>query len=449
MQADNEEVTLMTKEEQALAADQPASLNLERSASMESVGDGEKPSGDHVPDALGPAVGSPLALLQQKVVIDQPGALPKLLSLLRLLQEIPDDDKGLAGWSQLEKIVRNAVKVQAAKDVNTVVARLSNMGAGKSGGKEDPETAEKLKKLEKTERELADLKKEVEDLRKRPPAPAGGGLAPPPLAPPPVGAASRRRRSRRRRSPAARRRRRSHRRRSVAASRRRRSHRRPSPAAWRRRRSRRRPPRRPGAAADPGWPRRRRRSRAGRRRRRSRRGAAAAARPGGAAAADAGRAGGAAAADGDGSGVQEEGGAEAGRADAAAPLGQAPRHEDQGDDVGERGGRRGRLQEDRRRRARVDVRRVGRAPEEGGGGRRRRPRLGRGAEEAGEADDRDARRPEDGEQRRDRDLALQEVGVEIASAITDGSETAFTSDQLSSLLAILPSAEDVETVKGQ
>ena len=43
MQADNEEVTLMTKEEQALAADQPASLNLERSASMESVGDGEKP----------------------------------------------------------------------------------------------------------------------------------------------------------------------------------------------------------------------------------------------------------------------------------------------------------------------------------------------------------------------------------------------------------------------
>ena len=169
MQADNEEVTLMTKEEQALAADQPASLNLERSASMESVGDGEKPSGDHVPDALGPAVGSPLALLQQKVVIDQPGALPKLLSLLRLLQEIPDDDKGLAGWSQLEKIVRNAVKeVQAAKDVNTVVARLSNMGAGKSGGKEDPETAEKLKKLEKTERELADLKKEVEDLRKRP-----------------------------------------------------------------------------------------------------------------------------------------------------------------------------------------------------------------------------------------------------------------------------------------
>jgi len=188
MQADNEEVTLMTKEEQALAADQPASLNLERSASMESVGDGEKPSGDHVPDALGPAVGSPLALLQQKVVIDQPGALPKLLSLLRLLQEIPDDDKGLAGWSQLEKIVRNAVKeVQAAKDVNTVVARLSNMGAGKSGGKEDPETAEKLKKLEKTERELADLKKEVEDLRKRPPAPAGGGLAPPPLAPPPVG----------------------------------------------------------------------------------------------------------------------------------------------------------------------------------------------------------------------------------------------------------------------
>ena len=85
------------------------------------------------------------------MVIDQPGALPKLLSLLRLLQEIPDDDKGLAGWSQLEKIVRNAVKeVQAAKDVNTVVARLSNMGAGKSGGKEDPETAEKLKKLEKT-----------------------------------------------------------------------------------------------------------------------------------------------------------------------------------------------------------------------------------------------------------------------------------------------------------
>ena len=61
MQADNEEVTLMTKQEQALAADQPASLNLERSASMESVGDGEKPSGDHVPDALGPAVGSPLA----------------------------------------------------------------------------------------------------------------------------------------------------------------------------------------------------------------------------------------------------------------------------------------------------------------------------------------------------------------------------------------------------
>ena len=38
--------------------------------------------------------------------------------------------------------------------------------------------------------------------------------------------------------------------------------------------------------------------------------------------------------------------------------------------------------------------------------------------------------------------------AEIASAITDGSETAFTSDQLSSLLAILPSAEDVETVKG-
>ena len=37
MQADNEEVTLMTKEEQALAADQPASLNLERSASMESL----------------------------------------------------------------------------------------------------------------------------------------------------------------------------------------------------------------------------------------------------------------------------------------------------------------------------------------------------------------------------------------------------------------------------
>ena len=164
-------------------------------------------------------------------------------------------------------------EVQAAKDVNTVVARLSNMGAGKSGGKEDPETAEKLKKLEKTERELADLKKEVEDLRKRRPRP-------------PAVASRRRWSHHRRRSAAASRRRRSRRRRSRAVSA-------PPPLAPRAGRRRPRaaaartaaPPRRPGAAgalAPPPLPAawRRRRSRVARAAVDARAGAAAAADPG-------------------------------------------------------------------------------------------------------------------------------------------------------------------------
>ena len=195
------------------------------------------------------------------------------------------------------------------------------------------------------------------------------------------------------------------------------------------------PPPLPGAraAADPG------------------RGAAAAADPGGApppppvprgAAADAaGRAGGAAA-DGDGSGVQEKEARKPGVQMRQLHWGKLPDTKIKGtmweNEVGDEGAFKSDVAE-------PSMFAASGAPEEGGGGRRRRPRP-RGNRPAKPTivtlvDPKTANNVGIA-------ISFKKSEAEIASAITDGSETAFTSDQLSSLLAILPSAEDVETVKG-
>jgi len=74
-------------------------------------------------NALDVAVGSPLQLLQEKVLLCQhTGMLPRLLGVLRALTALPDSPVGLVAWSYLEKVVENTATT-AAKHTDADKAR--------------------------------------------------------------------------------------------------------------------------------------------------------------------------------------------------------------------------------------------------------------------------------------------------------------------------------------
>ena len=67
------------------------------------LGDGD--SSLTLGNELDAAIGSPLQLLQDKVVNgSQSAVLPKMLGVLRSLNSLPDDEVGLTAWHQIEKI---------------------------------------------------------------------------------------------------------------------------------------------------------------------------------------------------------------------------------------------------------------------------------------------------------------------------------------------------------
>ena len=49
------------------------------------------------------AVGSPLQQLQDKVVLESPGALPSLLGVLNCLLGLPTDERGMVAWAHIEQ----------------------------------------------------------------------------------------------------------------------------------------------------------------------------------------------------------------------------------------------------------------------------------------------------------------------------------------------------------
>ena len=82
MQADNEEIAELSQEEQKRLPDQPSSLDL-GDLSMESR---QSEAANQANMASSPAVAAPIQLLQEKVLIHNPKALSKLLSLMHSLK---------------------------------------------------------------------------------------------------------------------------------------------------------------------------------------------------------------------------------------------------------------------------------------------------------------------------------------------------------------------------
>ncbi|KAL1503230.1 hypothetical protein AB1Y20_011286 [Prymnesium parvum] len=66
--------------------------------------------------ALVASVGSPLQMLQDKVLLDAPAALPHLLAMLHTLLRMRDDLPGLLGWAWLEEQAQHAVAITDAND---------------------------------------------------------------------------------------------------------------------------------------------------------------------------------------------------------------------------------------------------------------------------------------------------------------------------------------------
>ena len=83
MQADNEEIAELSQEEQKRLPDQPSSLDL-GDLSMASARQSEAANQANM--ASSPAVAAPIQLLQEKVLIHNPKALSKLLSLMHSLK---------------------------------------------------------------------------------------------------------------------------------------------------------------------------------------------------------------------------------------------------------------------------------------------------------------------------------------------------------------------------
>ena len=82
MQADNEEIAELSQDEQKRLPDQPSSLDL-GDLSMESR---QSEAANQANMASSPAVAAPIQLLQEKVLIHNPKALSKLLSLMHSLK---------------------------------------------------------------------------------------------------------------------------------------------------------------------------------------------------------------------------------------------------------------------------------------------------------------------------------------------------------------------------
>ena len=82
MQADNEEIAELSQEEQKRLPDQPSSLDL-GDLTMESR---QSEAANQANMASSPAVAAPIQLLQEKVLIHNPKALSKLLSLMHSLK---------------------------------------------------------------------------------------------------------------------------------------------------------------------------------------------------------------------------------------------------------------------------------------------------------------------------------------------------------------------------
>ena len=134
--------------------DEIAKLGVEEGASADTLAN----------SALDAAVGSPLQLLQERVLnMSNASILPRLLGVLRYLGQLPDSPVGLVAWTHLERLAEKAATTAAKeKDVEKARAALSaalNVTVTQTAA---PPTA----------------------------APPPGGLAPPPLpgglAPPPI-----------------------------------------------------------------------------------------------------------------------------------------------------------------------------------------------------------------------------------------------------------------------
>ena len=82
MQADNEEIAELSQDEQKRLPDQPSSLDL-GDLTMESR---QSEAANQANMASSPAVAAPIQLLQEKVLIHNPKALSKLLSLMHSLK---------------------------------------------------------------------------------------------------------------------------------------------------------------------------------------------------------------------------------------------------------------------------------------------------------------------------------------------------------------------------
>ena len=102
MQADNEEIAQLSIEEQKHLPDQPSSLDLDN-LSLTSSRQSEAANKANM--ANSPTVAAPIQLLQEKVLLHNPKALSKLLSLMHSLKELPDTEGGFVAWVACEQAV--------------------------------------------------------------------------------------------------------------------------------------------------------------------------------------------------------------------------------------------------------------------------------------------------------------------------------------------------------
>ena len=106
MQADNEEIAQLSSEEQKDMPDQPSSLDLDAAAPSGRTSDAMAHAGARANMANSPAVAAPIQLLQEKVLLHNPKALSKLLSLMHALKELPDTEGGYVAWMKCEQARR-------------------------------------------------------------------------------------------------------------------------------------------------------------------------------------------------------------------------------------------------------------------------------------------------------------------------------------------------------
>ena len=92
--------------------------------------------------------------------------MPRLLALLRLLGDLPDNRVGLAAWGHIVGIVgasvRSSVKHQAS-DVDSAKRALHEAASASAA---DPEVAERLDKLEAMDTQLEALKTTLEETQR-------------------------------------------------------------------------------------------------------------------------------------------------------------------------------------------------------------------------------------------------------------------------------------------